>query len=401
MTAAKSCDVAIVGGGPVGAALAIALARSELAVALIEGRQPAAPDLDNRNTDNRDPDHWDTRVYAVSPGSRAFLATLGAWQHLDAARIASIAGMQVWGDDGHSSIAFDALAAGREDLGCIVEAGRLQTALWEVLRDEPGITLYCPARCESLTMDGPAPRLGITGGETMDAALIVGADGPDSWVRRAAGLVANVKPYAQTAVVANFATELPHGGIARQWFRADGVLAWLPLSGNRISIVWSAETAVANDLLELDAAAFAERVAAAGQHLLGQLDLITPPASFPLRRIDLPQTVKPGLALLGDAAHVVHPLAGQGVNLGFRDAQALALVLLGRGRHERLGDLPLLRRYERARREDWLATKWVTDGLHALFQPGRRGLAGLGNLGLNLTDRSSRLKRRFMAHAMQ
>ena len=386
-----SCDVAIVGGGPVGAALAISLARDGMRVALVEGREPRLPDAQS----------WDSRVYAVSPGSRALLMALGAWQRMAAERISPINGMRVWGDDGQSNIVFDALEAGAEDLGCIVEAGRLQRALWDGVRNEAGVAVYCPARCESLELHDSAGVLSLVDGTHIDAALIVGADGPDSWVRSAAGLMPEIKAYGQTAVVANFATERPHGQIARQWFRQDGVIAWLPLPGDRISIVWSVETALAEELLSLAAEALCERVMQAGNGVLGRLELLAPAAAFPLRLVDVPRAVKPGVALVGDAAHVVHPLAGQGVNLGFRDVQALADALHRRGRHEAAGDLTLLRVYERARREDWLATKWVTDGLQRLFKAERQELAVLRNRGLALVDRLPGLKRRFMAHAMQ
>lgn len=385
------CDVAIVGGGPVGAALAIALAQDNMRVALIEGRLPRQP---GEGT-------WDTRVYALSPGNRQLLRTLNAWPNIAPERIAPIVGMRVCGDDGRSCIEFDALEAGSEDLGCIAEADRLQLALWDAARGEAGITLHCPARCESLHLEGDARTLTLTGGTRIDARLIVGADGPDSWLRGASGLTQKIKPYEQTAVVANFIAEQRHGGVARQWFRADGVLAWLPLPGDRVSMVWSAENAVAEQLLGLDPKTLCERVAEAGGHGLGSMTLLGTPAALPLRLVAVPQTVKAGVALVGDAAHVVHPLAGQGINLGFRDVMMLAQVLRERGPHEAAGELAVLRRYERARREDWLATKWLTDGLQRLFASQGRPWPGLRNWGLAMTDRLPGLKRRFMAHAMQ
>jgi len=384
-------DAAIVGGGPVGAALAIALARGGLSVTVIDGREPTLPSNGQ----------WDARVYAVSPGSRDFLDGLNAWHRIPADRIAPITGMQVWGDDGKANIEFDALDGGRDDLGCIAEASRIQMALWDTLRNEPAIMLNSSAACESFDINAGQVRLKLTNGNEIAADLLIGADGADSWVRRNAGLAADSKSYGQIGVVANFTTEFPHKGIARQWFRNDGVIAWLPLPGNRMSIVWSAQTPIAKSLLALDADTFCERVAAAGNHALGRLELIAPPASFPLRLVDLPSTVRPSIALVGDAAHVVHPLAGQGVNLGLRDANTLAQVLLNRNRHEALGNIALLRRYERARREDWLATKWVTDGLHTLFHPDRQHLAAMRNWGLAFTNRLDGLKRRFISHAVQ
>ncbi|MES2356664.1 MAG: UbiH/UbiF family hydroxylase [Pseudomonadota bacterium] len=384
-------DVAIVGGGPVGAALAIAIARGGLQVIVVEGREPTLPDNAQ----------WDARVYAMSPGSLDFIAGLGASQCIDEERIAAIASMQVWGDDGKASIEFDAMEAGRDNLGCIMEAGRLQTALWNVLLKESNVTLRCPARCESLALHASGTQLGFTDGQTIEADLVIGADGADSWVRSASGFEAKTKPYGQVGVVANFLTERPHGHVARQWFQKDGVLAWLPLPGNRMSIVWSAQTSLAEELLALDANAFCNRVTEAGKGILGKLELITPPASFPLRLVELAHTVKRGVALVGDAAHVVHPLAGQGVNLGLRDAQKLAQVLLSRNINEHLGELAVLRRYERARREDWLATKYVTDGLHTLFHPTHPSLTRVRNFGLTMTNQLPILKRQFMTHAIQ
>jgi 2-octaprenylphenol hydroxylase len=385
------CDVAIIGGGPVGAALAIVLAGDHMRVALIEGRLPPQP-CDAA---------WDARVYALSPGNRQVLRSLNVWPNIAAERIEPIVGMQVWGDDGRSRIEFDALEAGGEDLGCIVESDRLQLALWDAALGAPGVTAYCPARCESLHLEGDAPALTLMDATRIDAQLIVGADGADSWLRGAAGLSQHIRPYGQTAVVANFTTARPHGGVARQWFHVDGVLAWLPLPGDRISMVWSVATTMAEQLLVLDAEALCERAAAAGERALGRMTLMGKPGAFSLRLVAVPQAVKAGVALVGDAAHVVHPLAGQGINLGFRDVVMLAQVLRERGRHEAAGELAVLRRYERARREDWLATKWVTDGLQRLFAGQKPPLPTLRNWGLAMTDRLPGLKRRFMAHAMQ
>ena len=159
--------------------------------------------------------------------------------------------------------------------------------------------------------------------------LLVGADGRDSWVRNAAGLSALNTPYGEKGLVANFATEKPHRQIAYQWFRDDGVLAYLPLPGNRISIVWSTPDANADELCQLPSDIFCERVAEAGVHQLGALELLTPPVAFPLRLMRVPQTVAPRLALVGDAAHGIHPLSGHGINLGFQDARVLAELLAG------------------------------------------------------------------------
>jgi ubiquinone biosynthesis UbiH/UbiF/VisC/COQ6 family hydroxylase len=194
------------------------------------------------------------------------------------------------------------------------------------------------------------------------------------------------RPYGEAAIVANFECERGHGEVARQWFRSDGVLAWLPLPGERISIVWSTAIANADEIAVLGARDFERRVRDAGSSELGDLRLISAVARFPLRLIDVPDPVAPGVALIGDAAHAVHPLAGQGVNLGFQDVKALAEVLADRSPLERPGDLRLLRRYARQRREDVTAMQFVTDGLDKLFASGKPGAYTLRNLGLRLVE---------------
>jgi 2-octaprenyl-6-methoxyphenol hydroxylase len=223
---------------------------------------------------------------------------------------------------------------------------------------------------------------------------VVGADGLRSWVRSAAGLLAVPRPYGQTAVVDNYDCTRAHHGCARQWFRPDGsVLAWLPLPGRRISIVWSAPDALATELLSLTAEALAARVADAGEDALGALVPLGPPSGFPLQYLRLPTSVAHRLALVGDAAHGLHPLAGQGVNLGFGDAEALATVLAQRGPVDDPGAPVLLARYARRRAEPVLAMQAVTDGLARLFEPSGPWLRTLRNAGLSAVDRLPALKR--------
>jgi ubiquinone biosynthesis UbiH/UbiF/VisC/COQ6 family hydroxylase len=228
--------------------------------------------------------------------------------------------------------------------------------------------------------------LSLEDGRSLSARLIVAADGAESWTRSAAGVAVRFDPYDQLGVVANFATELPHRGTAFQWFRTDGVLAWLPLPGNRISMVWSAPEDHGRKLLALDHAELSARVAEAGNRRLGALELITPPAGFPLRLMRAPNTVAPRLALVGDAAHTIHPLSGHGINLGFQDAQVLATILCDKPGPVDCGDLALLRRYERARKEEVVTLQTVTDTLHDLFRPATGPLVRIRNFGLNLTN---------------
>ena len=232
--------------------------------------------------------------------------------------------------------------------------------------------------------------------------VIVGADGASSWVRQAAGIVAEPKSYGQTAVVANFACQLAHHGRAYQWFRDDGgVLAWLPLPGRRISMVWSAPDTLAQALLAESNEALTSRVADAGGQTLGELECITPVAGFPLRFLRVPTPVALRLALVGDAAHGVHPLAGQGVNLGFGDAQMLAAVLAERGPVTDAGAPILLERYARRRAEPVLAMQAVTDGLARLFGPPTPWLKSLRNAGISAVDRLPLLKRALAQPALR
>jgi ubiquinone biosynthesis UbiH/UbiF/VisC/COQ6 family hydroxylase len=384
-------DVLIAGAGLVGLALAAAVARTGLSVALADRQPVTTPDT------GRSGDDWDPRVYAISPGSAAFLRTIGAWQQLSCDRAQAIESMLVRGDAA-SSLEFSAYDIGERALAWIVEERALRAALVPLVR-AAGVPVLAPREFASIAWSPDEARLTFADGSMVTAKLVVAADGLRSWVRDAAGIAATPASYGQTAVVANFACERAHHGRAWQWFRADGgVLAWLPLRGRRISIVWSAPEAQAHDLLALDAAALAARVTTAGDGALGALTLITPPAGFPLSYLALPSTVAHRLALVGDAAHGVHPLAGQGVNLGFGDAAALAMVLQSRGPITDVATPFLLDRYARRRVEPVRAMQWVTDGLSRLFGSPAPWMRTLRNAGLTAVDRIP-LAKRLLAHA--
>lgn len=385
------CDVLVVGGGLVGAAFALSLQASGLRIVLIEASPPPTVPADG----------WDNRIYAISPGNIRFLERLGAWNDMDARRLAPIHAMAVWGDDGQSRLDFNAYEANVAALGCIVESRLLQSALWARLAASPDIEVISDVRCESVAWREDTVALTLKDGRAVAGRLLVGADGGQSWVRSQAGLTVATSDYRQSGVVANFATEIPHQNVARQWFRDDGILAWLPLPGNRVSMVWSTDHGHAQRLLGMTPEALSQTVGDAGHRQLGEMTLITPAAAFPLRMQNAESLVKPGLALIGDAAHLVHPLAGQGVNLGFHDAICLAEVLRGRAPQADIGDYILLRRYERTRKLDILAMQRVTGGLRALFQSRLPGMDRLRNRGMALTNRSPLIKKRLIAHAMR
>jgi len=382
-------DIIIVGAGLVGAAFAQAMKDSGLKLALVESMVPTAPALE-----------WTSRVYAISPGSIEFLSEIGAWQQFDFTRIAPVRGMHITGDDGKAKLDFDAHQSGLAELAVIAEARHMQHGLWQALQRQENLELFCPARCASLRLQEESAVLRLEDGRELRAALIVGADGRESWVRSQAGMDAEPAPYRQMGVIANFETELPHGDAAWEWLRGDGLLAFLPLPGNRISIVWTAFEERATELMALSPDEFRRQVQEASHNALGALKLLNQPAAFPLRLLHLEHLVKPRVALIGDAAHNVHPLAGQGVNLGFQDARELAKVLKDRGPQPDCGDYFLLRRYERARKADILAMQLVTDGLQKLFNNRNPALKLARNLGLSLTGSLPWLKNGLVQHAV-
>lgn len=383
-------DVVIVGGGLVGLSLARSLADSGLTLALIEPHAPAPVPADGS---------WDSRIYAVSPGCAAFLGRCGAWERLPPARVTRVEAMRIYGDEAAACLEFNAYDAGLRELAFIVESRQLQQALWHGAREE-GLRVHCPARWNALEIGPDRAVLKLADGTALATRLIVGADGPESRVRAEAGIVATSSDYEQLGLVANFSCEKPHDGIAFQWFLRDGVLALLPLPGDRVSMVWSVARERAQSLLALPAADLAAEVGSASRGALGALRLLTPAAAYPLRLQRVTQFTKPRLALVGDAAHNVHPLAGQGLNLGFRDARVLAGVLLDRGPQRDCGDHALLRRYERARKEDVAAMQLATDGLQKLFNNDAVFLARARNLGLKLVNRQPLLKSLLVQHAI-
>jgi len=377
----------IAGGGPVG--LALAAASPSFEVRVIEASPPRSAPW---------PEEYDVRVYAVSPGSRDLLRDLGAWERIDARRVAPVRRMEIFGDEG-ARLSFAARPGAA--LAWILEAGRLAQAIEEQVATLDNVEVTRGAAAAGFGAEAGAAWVELESGERFEGDILVGADGPDSRVRAVLGIAADEAPYGEHAVVANFDTEIEHESVARQWFRGDGVLAWLPLPGKRISIVWSTPAAHAAELAALDARDFERRVREAGAAALGDLRLASGVARFPLRSIRVADPVVAGAALVGDAAHAVHPLAGQGVNLGFQDARCLAETLEHRSELERPGDLRVLRRYARGRREDVTAMHFVTDRLDRLFASGTPGARRLRNLGLRLADTQDWAKDALTSRAMR
>ena len=383
-------DVVIVGGGLNGAALACALRHGPHTVTLLEPKPPSPPAL---LPEGEGSDAWDSRIYAYSPGNVNWIKSQGGWGA--PVRAQAVYRMRIHGDAG-GDLDFDALEAGLPELAWIAENGRLQASLWQSLSDTPNLRVVTtPAEAVTWGDDG-RHVLHLADGSTLASRLLVAADGANSWVRRQAGIGFLLEDYKHIGVVANFETEKPHRGAAWQWFRDDGVLAYLPLPGNRISMVWSTSPEHAALLQTLSPTELASRVARAGGHALGELRCITPPAGFPLKRRLADTWVRPGLVLLGDAAHTVHPLAGQGVNLGFRDSRLLANVLKSAGDP---GEIGRLIAYAARRREDVATMQLVSGSLRKLFGRQESLIRTLRNHGMNFADHFPPLSQALMHHA--
>ena len=328
---------------------------------------------------------FDPRTYALSPGNVEFLRRLGVWSAIPAERVAPVLAMRIFGDG--ASLEFNAYDAGVAELAWIVEDSALQKALWSGLSS-------AGAQCTSVDIQGEEVALALGDGGMLRAPLVVGADGAQSFVRTAAGIEAAQRDYHQSAVVANFRCEKAHRNVAFQWFQDGAVLALLPLPGDQVAMVWSLPT----DEAGRTTASLEAEVERASGATLGKLELASAVRSLPLRHLKARRLVAPRVALVGDAGHVVHPLAGQGLNLGLQDVRTLAEVLNGREPGRDPGDHRLLRRYERQRAEPILAMDSVISGLFALYGAG--GMGRVRAAGLNLTDRLPVLKNLLMRQAM-
>jgi 2-polyprenylphenol 6-hydroxylase len=391
-------DVIIVGGGPVGACAGALLARSRagtpgLSVALLEPRWPPAAPAEARP---------DPRVVALSRASERLLRHAGAWTRMPAERLAAYERMRIW----HESVApssagvlvFDAADVAEPNLGYIAETRALQTALLAAFAEAGGHIES--AAFNALAIGQEEVRVSTSRG-VLTARLVVGADGARSPVRSAAGLTVYTRAYGQTAIVANVATERAHESTAWQRFMRDGTLAFLPLADGSSSIVWSADDSRAADLASLSDAAFATELDRASDLALGQTRLLSERLSFPLVRLAAQRYVAQRVALIGDAAHVVHPLAGQGANLGLLDAAALAQqVKAAVAAREDPGAMRVLRAYERWRKSETAAMAVSIDVFDRLLAHGAGPLARLAQRGLSWVNASQELRRFFIYRAL-
>jgi len=384
-------DVAIVGAGMVGAALALSLARAGFDVVVVEPRAPPPW---------RPEDDIDLRVVALAPSSVDLLGRLDVWASISSARACPYRHMQVWDALAPGQLRFDAADQGIAALGHIVENRLVQHMLWRALEADPHIALRCPATVTATEADDDRRTLVLADESRIAARLVVAADGGDSALRTLAGIGASERDYGQRAIVAHVATERPHEDTAWQRFLPGATLAFLPLSDGRSSIVWSVPETEAARLLALDDDAFRAELGAAFDFRLGVVQATTARAAFPLRLKLAESYLAPRFTLIGDAAHVVHPLAGQGVNLGLRDADELARVLVeARDTKRDFAGSTALRQFERRRRSDNALSAHAFDAIQRVFASEAMPVATMRGAALTIVDRIGPLKRLFADHA--
>lgn len=384
----REYDVVIAGGGMVGNTLACALGGSSLKVAVVEPQAAAAV-----------PEGYDLRVSAVTSASQTVFENLGAWDGMRRRRVAPVEAMRVWERD--SVLHYDSAEIGEPCLAWIVENRVIVAALAERFAAFANIEVVRPARVEGIEIGEQRVAVGLDNGRSLVTRLLVGADGAESRVRQAAAIGWRRHDLGQAAIVAMVHLDRPHGNCAYQNFLPSGPLAFLPLDEpNTVSIVWSADKVRAAELLALDDGAFNVALQAAFGDDLGTVRVTSPRAALPLALGFAEHYTRHRIALIGDAAHTVHPLAGQGVNLGILDAATLAATLhAAAARRRDPGAHPLLRRYERARKGADVGMQLVTGGFRYLFGSELAPLRAVRGLGLAVTERLPALRHFLMRRA--
>ena len=385
-------DILIAGGGMVGAAIACALSGNRLRIGVVERQLPLL---------EWPLDEIDLRVSAINHASQNLLENIGAWDAIRERGIQPYREMRVWDQLRLGDIHFDSAGIGEPDLGHIIQNRTIQAALWEQMQQQADIDLLAPACITQMDHEPDALSLLLDDGRRIRCRLAVAADGARSRLRDMAGIQVDVHDFEQYAVVATVGTPDGHRETAWQRFLPNGPLAFLPVSPGACSIVWSTTESESLELLEMESAVFCERLREASEGRLGALECLPERARFPLRSQHAVSYLADRLVLAGDAAHQIHPLAGQGVNLGFRDAAMLAEVILdaksaGEPWHAR----PVLRRYERARRGDNQLTRKSMEAFNRLFSNSFPPLRLVRNLGLRAADRSRAAKQFFMQQAL-
>lgn len=387
-------DVIIIGGGVVGLSLACALAQLPLTVAIIETQK----DLAKKWTE----DNYDVRVSAINQASQRIFNALNVWPHMEKMRINPYQHMHVWDAVGQGSIDFDCTEVGAASLGYIVENSVMLQALSQRLQNLANVKIMTETVPVQLSITAEEVLLSLTGKRKLQAKLLIGADGFQSWVRQQAHIKLHSWSYQQQAIICTVRTEKSHQKTAWQRFLPNGTLAFLPLADPHLcSIVWSTANTHAQQLMELNDESFNQAITHDMMAKLGATEIIDQRLMFPLHMRHAKHYVKPRIALVGDAAHTLHPLAGQGVNLGLLDAACLAEVLqTAQEKKQNIGHLLVLRHYERWRKGDNLAMIAAMEGFKQLFNNSMPIISQIRSFGLQATNQLPWLKNRFIEKAM-
>lgn len=393
-------DVIIAGGGLAGTALAALLSQDSdcagLRIALIEPKPFSTEDRS---------EGFDPRVIALTEASRSLLSELGVWPLVAGPRACPYHRMVVRDSEGTGVVTFDCADVGRPDLGHIVENGRVLAGLLDTLA-QSRVTVRSPAAIADIGVDDDRVVVTLGDGEQLETSLLVGADGTRSLVRQRCDFRVRQWDYGHNAIVATIRTDQAHGYTARQWFMVSGPLAFLPLRTDEgdchhSSIVWSQQRDEADRLMALPDDVFRQALSRASESVLGEVTFVSRRFAFPLRQHHAVDYAQPGIALVGDAAHGIHPLAGQGANLGFADVGALVEeVARGIRRGLSPGDLSVLQRYQRRRKPENLAMMAAMETFKRLFEQEAPWLRLLRNQGMNRFNRLAPIKNRVIRRAM-
>ncbi len=381
-------DIIVVGAGLVGLAAAIAFAKQNRKVVLIDAKKP----VETKQL------AWDERIYALTPGSESWLKALGVWSEVDLSRVNAIHAMHLWDEASTAPLVLSDNDANLSKLGLIIENQNLMYVLWQQIH-VLGVTVIADAKCKFLENTEQHIQLSLDNDTKVSAKLLVAADGVNSWVRQQANIALKQKVFHQTAIVANFLAEKNHQNIARQWFAPHETLALLPLPDQYVSMVWSVSTERANELLTLSSEDLTGKVEAQSRKVLGILQLVGKTLSFTLNQQTATQLIAERVVLVGDAAHQIHPMAGQGVNLGFRDVMELQNLLSTSHSLQDIGEHSFLRKYERARGADIATMSALATGLDYLFASNISLVKKLTHWGLRQLNRQTTIKKLLIQQA--
>jgi ubiquinone biosynthesis UbiH/UbiF/VisC/COQ6 family hydroxylase len=381
-------DIIVLGAGLVGLSAAIALAKQSKSVVLVDAKLVK---IEKKQA-------WDERIYALTPGTELWLKTLNVWQHVDLSRVNAIHAMYLWDEIGDDRLVLSDSDANLPKLGVIIENQNLVHALWQQVQ-ALGVAVITDAKCKFLENTEQHITLNLENDTKISAKLLIAADGVNSWARGQVNIEVKQKDFQQTAIVANFLVEKNHQNIARQWFAPHATLALLPLPDKYVAMVWSVSTEKVNELLNLSSKQLATAVQAQSKDALGDLKQVGKTLSFTLSQQAAVQLIAKRAVLVGDAAHQIHPMAGQGVNLGFRDVMAMESLLSSAHALQDIGEHNFLRKYERARGTDIALINTLTTGLDKLFASDSRFIKQVTNWGLRQLNRQAAIKKLLIQQA--